>query len=86
MRRFGVLGCLADTENAMIAMRVCFSVADARAWLSAQAAALGAPESLQLWKEWEYGCGVSLELLPGREKIVWIQRLERLRAESGEQA
>ena len=81
MKRGGVLGCLADTENTVLALRVCVSADEARAWLSAQAAALGVPESLRLWKEWQYGCGVSLELLPGREKIVWIQRLENLRAE-----
>jgi hypothetical protein len=81
-----VLACLADTENRVLALYVARSLADARAWLTAKAEALRVPESLRLWQVWDYGCGLSLELLPGRDKVVWIQRLEQLRAEGGEQA
>lgn len=82
MSRSGVLAVLADTEDAVLALRVCASVADARAWLAGRAAALGVPESLRVWQEWAHRSGVALELLPGRERIAWRSRFERLRAES----
>ena len=81
MSRGGVLAVLADTEDRVLAARVCASVADARAWLAGRAAALGVPESLRLWQEWSHRSGVSLELLPGRQKIAWGSRFERLSGE-----